>query len=75
MKSAAAAAAAKPAVASPCVNVCAMDEASGWCRGCLRTSAEIADWAAMGDDDKRAVWRLLPVRRAAWRKRGSIGTP
>ena len=27
---------------SPCQSVCVMDEASGWCRGCLRTLPEIA---------------------------------
>ena len=33
-------------VASPCVNVCRMDELSGLCEGCLRTIDEIASHAA-----------------------------
>jgi len=53
-------------VPSPCINVCRMDAASGWCAGCLRTIDEIAAWGAMADDDKRAVWRLLEQRRVAW---------
>jgi len=53
-------------VPSPCINVCRMDGATGWCEGCLRTIDEIAAWGAMGDDDKRAVWRRLEQRRAAW---------
>lgn len=52
------------AVPSPCVNVCRMDDTTGWCEGCLRSLSEIAAWGGMGDADKRAVWRLLPERRA-----------
>jgi predicted Fe-S protein YdhL (DUF1289 family) len=52
------------AVASPCINVCRMDAATGWCEGCLRTIDEIAAWGTMADDDKRAVWRRLDERRA-----------
>jgi predicted Fe-S protein YdhL (DUF1289 family) len=54
------------AVPSPCINVCRMDAASGWCEGCQRTLAEIAAWGGMDDDAKRAVWQALPARRAAW---------
>ena len=53
-------------VASPCVNVCKMDEASGWCTGCLRTLDEIAWWSQLDDEDKRAVWQQLPQRRVQW---------
>ena len=51
-------------VPSPCINVCRMDAASGWCEGCLRTIDEIVAWGGMADDDKRAVWRQLEQRRA-----------
>jgi predicted Fe-S protein YdhL (DUF1289 family) len=50
-------------VPSPCINVCRMDSATGWCEGCLRTIDEIAAWGTMVDDDKRAVWRGLEQRR------------
>lgn len=50
-------------VPSPCVHVCRLDAATGWCEGCLRTIDEIVAWSAMTDDDKRAVWALLPQRR------------
>lgn len=53
------------AVPSPCISVCRMDAASGWCEGCLRTLDEIAAWSVLDDDQKRAVWRLLPQRREA----------
>ncbi|MCC2674022.1 MAG: hypothetical protein K0R58_969 [Ramlibacter sp.] len=52
-----------PHVPSPCISVCRMDAATGWCEGCYRTLDEIAGWGMMADEDKRAVWREL-VRRA-----------
>jgi len=52
-------------VPSPCIDVCRMDAASGWCEGCLRTLDEIAAWASLDDDAKRAVWAELERRRAA----------
>ncbi len=52
-------------VASPCINICQMEEASGWCRGCLRTLDEIAFWSVLDDDDKRAVLAELARRRQA----------
>lgn len=51
-------------VPSPCQNICVMDESSGWCLGCARTLDEIALWSVLDDDDKRAVWALLPARQA-----------
>lgn len=52
-------------VASPCINVCRMDEATGWCEGCLRTIDEIAAWSALDDGGRRAVLVQLPARAAA----------
>jgi len=51
-------------VASPCINICRMDASTGWCEGCLRTIDEIACWAGMTTDEKRAVLEALAVRRA-----------
>ena len=50
---------------SPCVSVCILDPATGYCRGCWRTIGEIAGWLDMSDDGKRAVLAALPQRRAA----------
>jgi uncharacterized protein len=52
-------------VASPCINICRMNAATGWCEGCLRTIDEIARWSALDDSARRAVWAELPQRRAA----------
>ena len=51
------------AVPSPCVGVCRMNGATGWCEGCLRTLDEIALWSQLIDRDKLAVWKALPLRR------------
>lgn len=52
-------------VASPCVNVCRMDEASGYCEGCRRSLEEIASWTAYSPAEKRAVLARLPARKEA----------
>ena len=62
-------------VASPCINVCRIDEASGWCAGCLRTVDEIAGWAAYGDGERLRVWRRLPARRVTWLQSSSGPLP
>jgi predicted Fe-S protein YdhL (DUF1289 family) len=51
------------AVPSPCVGVCRMNGATGWCEGCLRTIDEIALWSQLIDRDRLAVWKALPLRR------------
>ena len=49
-------------VASPCVNVCRLDEA-GICIGCLRTAAEVAAWPAMDPGGQRRLLARLDERR------------
>ncbi|MDP2004186.1 MAG: DUF1289 domain-containing protein [Rubrivivax sp.] len=61
-------------VASPCTDVCRMDEATGWCEGCLRTLDEIARWSALGDEDKRAIRGQLERRREQWRPPGRVSS-
>ncbi len=52
------------AVLSPCIGVCVLDE-EGLCEGCHRTSAEIGNWSAMGDDERlRLMEEVLPLREA-----------
>jgi len=52
------------AVPSPCIGVCTMAE-DGYCDGCHRTSAEIARWIQMGDDERlRLMEDVLPEREA-----------
>lgn len=58
------------AVESPCVNVCEMDAATGWCRGCARRLDEIAGWGSAPDAFRRQVMAQLPARRAEMGARG-----
>jgi predicted Fe-S protein YdhL (DUF1289 family) len=48
---------------SPCVDVCAIDDDTGWCIGCGRTMSEIATWASMGDTARAKVLTELDARK------------
>jgi uncharacterized protein len=50
-------------VASPCIDVCRIDEASGYCEGCRRSLEEIACWPAYSPAEKRAVLARLADRK------------
>jgi predicted Fe-S protein YdhL (DUF1289 family) len=52
-------------VRSPCVSVCRIDAATGWCEGCQRTLDEIAQWGTMPDEARLAVWARIVRRREA----------
>lgn len=49
---------------SPCIGICKLDDATGYCLGCARTGAEIGDWMAMSEAQRDAVWEKLPERLA-----------
>jgi uncharacterized protein len=66
-----ASAAASTPTPSPCVNICRMDEASGWCEGCLRTLDEIACWSLLDEAEKATVLHDLGARRVAWAQRAA----
>jgi predicted Fe-S protein YdhL (DUF1289 family) len=55
--------AARRAIASPCISVCRLDPATGWCEGCLRTIDEIAAWGSMSEARREQVLAELPARR------------
>jgi predicted Fe-S protein YdhL (DUF1289 family) len=48
---------------SPCISICRMDAATGWCEGCLRTLDEIGTWSLLDTAEQRAVLAALPARR------------
>lgn len=51
------------AVLSPCIGTCQLDD-DGLCEGCLRSSAEIAHWAQMNDDERLRIMEIvLPDRQ------------
>jgi len=55
--------AAPPPIRTPCVKVCFMDDESGLCLGCFRTSAEIAGWSAFTDAQRATIMAGLAGRR------------
>jgi predicted Fe-S protein YdhL (DUF1289 family) len=48
--------------ATPCEKVCIVDHASGLCRGCGRSLAEIERWTAFREDERLRIMRELPRR-------------
>ena len=52
-----------PPIRTPCVKVCFMDDESGLCLGCFRTSGEIAGWSAYPDAERARIMAGLPDRR------------
>ncbi|MCP5248840.1 MAG: DUF1289 domain-containing protein [Candidatus Accumulibacter sp.] len=53
-----------PAVASPCINVCRMDDDTGLCLGCFRTIEEIAIWSRTADEQRQRILLAVERRRA-----------
>lgn len=49
---------------SPCNGICIMDEDTGLCVGCLRTSDEIAKWEDYSDEQRADVMREITQREA-----------
>ena len=52
----------EPAMESPCIKVCEIDETRGLCTGCGRTRHEIAGWTSYTDDGRRRIMADLPAR-------------
>lgn len=49
-------------IESPCILVCTIDTATGFCLGCARTLDEIARWSSMSAEERTAVLSLLADR-------------
>jgi hypothetical protein len=50
-------------VPSPCVGICRMNARTGLCEGCTRSIDEIRQWSRATNDEKRAIWELITLRR------------
>jgi len=53
----------KKKAGSPCVDVCAIDETTGFCAGCFRTSEEIAMWSRYNFIQRKKVAGQAAIRR------------
>lgn len=47
---------------SPCIQLCKIDVASGWCVGCYRTLEEISHWSTKTTAEQYAVLAVLNDR-------------
>ncbi|MCG8355694.1 MAG: DUF1289 domain-containing protein [Kiloniellales bacterium] len=51
-------------VPSPCISVCQLDNGTGRCIGCYRTTDEIRDWPILSAEEKTAVLGRIALRKA-----------
>jgi len=51
-------------IESPCILVCTIEQNSGFCYGCGRTSDEIAQWSVMTPAERNTLMEILPARVA-----------
>ena len=54
---------------SPCILVCSIDLATGYCHGCGRTGGEIASWTRYSDAERRSIMDSLAARLETIEKR------
>ncbi len=47
---------------SPCILVCSIDMATGYCFGCGRTRDEIGAWTTYSDSERCEIMAALPAR-------------
>ena len=52
-------------VQSPCINLCKMDAANGYCQGCFRTLEEITAWSRLDDPARARIVAAACERREA----------
>ena len=52
-------------ICSPCINVCVVDEPTGFCKGCWRTIDEIAQWSRLMRPQRLEILGRLAERRGA----------
>ncbi|MBB3977777.1 hypothetical protein GGQ64_002991 [Rhizobium azooxidifex] len=54
---------------SPCILVCSIDDATGYCFGCGRTREEIGAWTQYTSEQRRALMAALPERLSVIERR------
>jgi predicted Fe-S protein YdhL (DUF1289 family) len=61
-------------VQSPCILVCSIDDATGFCFGCGRTREEIASWMTASEAERIRIVEQLPARLSTVVRRPRRGT-
>ncbi len=49
-------------ISSPCNGICVIDEDTGLCVGCLRTSDEIANWSSYSPEKRDEILEDITLR-------------
>lgn len=57
-------------IKSPCVKICVVDPATGWCEGCFRTLQEIGGWMRFSPEERDRIMAALRERRRAFKPKG-----
>lgn len=57
------------AIESPCILVCSIDMATGFCHGCGRTRDEIGAWTLYSSEQRRQIMDTLSDRIATIEKK------
>ena len=60
-------------VSTPCVKICVIDHVTGYCIGCGRTGAEIANWPFMPEPERVTVMETLAERMKGMSSRAARG--
>ncbi|WP_132660736.1 DUF1289 domain-containing protein [Rhizobium azibense] len=47
---------------TPCIHVCSIDPATGFCTGCGRTLQEIGNWMSFSDEERQRITTVLAAR-------------
>lgn len=55
-------------VPSPCIGVCRINAATGWCEGCWRSLDEIGAWRALDEQARLALWQAIASRSGGQRQ-------
>lgn len=51
------------AALSPCINICTLDAANGFCVGCFRSLDEISVWSSASNDERLNILAAVARRR------------
>ncbi len=51
-------------IESPCLSICEINAATGFCKGCWRTRDEVAKWGSADTDERLAILERLKQRQA-----------
>lgn len=62
-----------PGISTPCVKICVVDPISALCIGCGRSTAEIATWTELSEEERLSIMAGLTGRLASARSRTARG--